>query len=79
MITIDKKVKLNMQSGYKPIRWSTLRFNPNASTDGVIIRAKSKDGATVITVYPYEEVDCGKFGRFVWFQLLKLLTFLKLI
>jgi hypothetical protein len=61
-------------------RWSTIRYNINGKNpDAIIIRTKNVGGNSSAQMYPYEEVDCGRLGRIVWFFCLKLCVYLKLI
>lgn len=73
-------VKIKVGSGGGLKRWSTLKYsNITGNPDAIVTRVNNRDGAITLDIYPYEEVDCGRVGRIVWFFCLKLCVYLKLV
>jgi hypothetical protein len=60
-----------------PKRFELICFVPNG-TQSVVIRKKSKKGYHKISMFPYQKQET-KFAQFIWWQLLKLCAYLRII
>lgn len=63
--------------GFQFKKWDTIKQH---SGDGYsyVVGNKRKNGGIELKLFPYEKQD-SKLAQFVWFRLLKMLVFLKLI
>ncbi len=58
-------------------KWNTMRIS-STDEEAIVIRIKEEHGGVKLTMFPYAEQE-NKFTQWVWWKLLKMLVFLRII
>jgi hypothetical protein len=64
-------------SGHPFRKWDLLKASSEGN-ESIVIRVEKKEGMISTTMFPYEKQDT-KLGQFIWWKLLKLFVFFKII